>query len=115
MPIIGKVGSKSGIGIFNKIVAFLTNHPKVNNNITDGIRVLEDVTSNTYAKSKSAQTVIIIDAFIYYFFFKFISFLNSMFRKRILFNRKITFHFAKKVLSSQSLILRGFDYLCTPF
>jgi len=43
----------------NKVIC-LTDHPKSNRRITEGIFVLEDVRSNTEAMSRRTQNVIII-------------------------------------------------------
>jgi hypothetical protein len=45
VPITGRTGVRSGIEILKKVVPCFTNHPKVSNNIMDGILVFDEVIS----------------------------------------------------------------------
>ncbi len=47
VPNSGNIAEKSESWMFKKSVVCLTTHPKINNKITDGIFVLDEVRSNT--------------------------------------------------------------------
>jgi hypothetical protein len=61
VPSIGSIEERLGMGIEKKVVACFTSQPNSRSKITDGILVLEELISNTYARSNKRHREIITE------------------------------------------------------
>jgi hypothetical protein len=68
VPNIGRIEDKSGTLSSKKIAPCLTNQPTVSKRMTEGILVLDELISNTYAKRSSTQIDIIMVVVIWHLF-----------------------------------------------
>lgn len=84
VPIIGRTDSKFGTLILKTWVILFTVHPNNNNNITEGIFVLDEVMSKIYANNNSAQIVINMEAFMFFYLGR-----NNIFQKYEIFIKTI--------------------------
>ena len=60
VPKTGSMGFKSGITCPNELETCLTKNPNIKRRITEGILVLDEVMSKTYANKSKIESVIII-------------------------------------------------------